>query len=72
LHLAINKTVPEIINTNQMSYEFAVQQIFGNAKHKACIRKEVGIHSLRHSFTTHLLNKRTGIKYIKELQGILI
>ena len=46
-----------------------VQQIFGNAKAKAGIRKEVGIHSLRHSFATHLLDKGMDIKYIKELLG---
>ena len=46
-----------------------VQQIFRNAKTKAGIRKDVGIHSLRHSFATHLLDKGTDIKYIKELLG---
>jgi site-specific recombinase XerD len=46
-----------------------VQQIFYNAKQKAGIRKEIGIHSLRHSFATHLLEKGTDIKYIKDLLG---
>lgn len=46
-----------------------VQQIFTNAKNKAGIKKEVGVHSLRHSFATHLLDKGTDIKYIKELLG---
>lgn len=46
-----------------------VQQIFSNAKAKANIRKEVGIHSLRHSFATHLLDKGTDIRYIKDLLG---
>ncbi len=46
-----------------------VQQVFTNAKLKAGIKKDVGVHSLRHSFATHLLDKGTDIKYIKDLLG---
>lgn len=46
-----------------------VQQVFAKAKQKAGITKDVGIHSLRHSFATHLLDKGTDIKYIKDLLG---
>lgn len=46
-----------------------IQQVFAKAKQKAGIMKDVGIHSLRHSFATHLLDKGTDIKYIKDLLG---
>ncbi|MEP6584720.1 MAG: tyrosine-type recombinase/integrase [Ginsengibacter sp.] len=46
-----------------------LQQIFSTARKKAGISKDVGIHSLRHSFATHLLDKGTDIKYIKDLLG---
>jgi site-specific recombinase XerD len=47
----------------------SLQKVFGNAMKKAKINKDVGIHSLRHSYATHLLENGTDISYIRQLLG---
>lgn len=46
-----------------------IQHIFHKAKAKAGIKKRATIHSLRHSFATHLLEAGVNLFYLQKLMG---